>query len=117
MLGLRVKHAKRGFGFTLIELLVVIGIIALLIAILLPTLIGARRQGLKTKCLSNLRQIGQGFLMYANDNKGSYPTCRLWGTLMGKKGLLTRYDGQAANAPYWSVLVYSTGFPIRTGIG
>lgn len=60
-------------GFTLVELLVVIGIIALLIAILLPALNQARDKAVRIKCLAQIRQLGQMVFIYAANNKGHIP--------------------------------------------
>src|SRR5205823_12613548 len=77
---LRHRHVPRLFsgnrrpgGFTLVELLVVIGIIAVRVSILLPSLNRAREAANQTKCLSNLRQLGLAFVMYLNENKGAFP--------------------------------------------
>lgn len=64
---------KRQKAFTLVELLVVIGIIALLISVLLPALTRARESARAIKCLSNMRQITQAVVAFANDHRGFMP--------------------------------------------
>ena len=61
-------------GFTLLELLVVLGIVALLVSILMPSLSRVREQSRQLTCLNNLRQITTGFSRFAQDHKGSLPT-------------------------------------------
>jgi prepilin-type N-terminal cleavage/methylation domain-containing protein len=65
-------------AFTLVELLVVIGIIAVLISILLPTLSKARSSANKAACLSNQRQLATALLIYAQQNKGFIPPAPNW---------------------------------------
>ena len=64
---------RKNHAFTLVELLVVIGIIAVLIAMLLPALNKARKAAINVQCLSNIRQIATAALMYAGENKGILP--------------------------------------------
>lgn len=70
------RRAK--LGFTLIELLVVIAIIAILAAILFPVFAQAREKARQASCMSNLKQWGNAFLMYASDADDTYPLAWGW---------------------------------------
>jgi prepilin-type N-terminal cleavage/methylation domain-containing protein/prepilin-type processing-associated H-X9-DG protein len=72
-----------GRGFTLVELLVVIGIIAVLIAMLLPALNRARAQAAAAACMNNVRQIAMAAQMYANQSQGAYPYWVTWTSATG----------------------------------
>ncbi len=68
------RHPRVTAGFTLIELLAVIVIVAILFAILIPVLGKMRARANETKCVQNLRTIGTGIQLYANDNEGAIPS-------------------------------------------
>src|SRR5712671_3082141 len=70
----------RKSAFTLIELLVVIAIIAILAAILFPVFAQARERARMTACLSNMKQIGLGLMMYTQDYDETYPYIRFHGS-------------------------------------
>src|SRR4051812_21517062 len=70
LIELPVVRGRKRAAFTLIELLVVLGIIAILLALLLPTLSRVRKHAHRVVCQSNLRTIGQLLLMYGNANAG-----------------------------------------------
>lgn len=70
------RFISRGFtpgGFTLVELLVVIGIIAILVAILLPALNKARQQAIGVQCMVRMRELTNACMLYASNNQGSLP--------------------------------------------
>ena len=85
----------RKTGFTLVELLVVIGIIALLISILLPSLNRARESARRVQCLSNIRQISMAFFMYTGENKGYFPAAAVFGGGLGQQTV------NASMSPTW----------------
>jgi prepilin-type N-terminal cleavage/methylation domain-containing protein len=90
-------------GFTLIELLVVIAIIAILAAILFPVFARARESARRANCLSNLKQLGTAFQMYAQDWEETYPS----GLVLAVPGPAAgNYAGMYAKTPA-NAVVYS----------
>ena len=83
------KHSpsarKDARGFTLIELLVVIAIIAILAAILFPVFAQAREKARSTACLSNVKQLTLGFVMYSQDYDEQFPEWAMGSALLGRE--------------------------------
>jgi prepilin-type N-terminal cleavage/methylation domain-containing protein len=101
--GIENAMKRRGkTGFTLVELLVVIGIIAVLIAILLPSLNRARAAASKVVCQSGMRQIFLAATMYANDYRDFYPPYNF-----SNGASATGYDPLAPWNSYWLLDKYA----------
>ena len=74
------RRSARTAGFTLVEFLVVIAIIGVLFSMLIPVLSGARALARKTQCSNRLKQVGLGFIRYADANNGRFPETSHTGT-------------------------------------
>jgi len=79
-------------AFSLIVLLVVISIISIILAILLPTLSKIKEKAYQINCLSNIKQINNAFIMYANNNQGFFPSCAPAGTYNPNPFSYCNYD-------------------------
>jgi prepilin-type N-terminal cleavage/methylation domain-containing protein/prepilin-type processing-associated H-X9-DG protein len=104
----RVRPQPDRTGFSLVEMLVAIGIIAVIMAILLPALIGARRSADTIACAANLHSIAQGLIMYTQSNQNTYPAAYLYINQQIVNGVQTP-NSPAAGYVHWSSYLYGNG--------
>ncbi|MEO6908674.1 MAG: DUF1559 domain-containing protein, partial [Abditibacteriaceae bacterium] len=103
-------------GFTLIELLVVIAIIAILAAILFPVFARARENARRASCMSNLKQIGLGVMMYVQDYDERYPFDKTvtptasWYALVAPYTINYSKSGQLFRCPSSPLEIRGAGF-------
>lgn len=94
------RHVRQRCGFTLIEMGVVMAVLAILAAILLPAVMAARESARQAACLSNIRQISSGLLLYAQDfnerfPSGGYPSAEISGATVEPR------HREDAKGPHW----------------
>ncbi|MEY4489442.1 MAG: hypothetical protein RIQ79_1950 [Verrucomicrobiota bacterium] len=100
-------------AFTLIELLTVIAIIGILAAIIIPVVGKVRNTAQSARCISNLRQIGQEIVLFANDNRGQLPNLSgLTNSAVLDPRIVDRAGGQLA----YRLWPYYSSIPLNTGI-
>ena len=112
---------RRRTGFTLIELLVVIAIIAILAAILFPVFAKAREKARQASCLSNVKQLTLGFMMYAQDYDEyirtaylPHPEYRYWGWYNGLEPYVGNLNIYQCPSESWDMGGYWVNSPTET---
>ncbi|HOW74086.1 MAG TPA: type II secretion system protein [Phycisphaerae bacterium] len=112
------RPSRRTGGFTLLEVMIVVAVIALLVAILLPSLSAAREQSRRAICLANLKQLHLAWSMYLDGSQGRFPTgMNLEFNYGGLQGAGSFYFGSDPGYPVPKPLNVALKLPqvLRTG--